>query len=690
MMKTSRRNNVVSFKFHHLFFALAIMFSYSFLNMNNSNVVYAADTGTYYVSTAGDDNNPGTLTSPWRTIQKAANTVLPGNTVYVRGGTYLEYVSIKVSGTQAGGYITFQNYLDEIPVIDGNGKDVTGTNQALLDLSNVNYVKVKGFEIRNLITTNQSLDPAGIRVRNGGSYIQLLNNNVHHIENRATKGNAHGIHVLGNSIQAMTQIDIQDNEVHHLITGSSESVTLSGNIDGFTIMRNQVYENNNIGIDVAGFYKACSSPCVDQTRNGVISGNTVHHIDTSKNPAYGMGSHIAAGIYADGAANVLIERNHLYSNDFGISLASEEQGRSTSDIRVQNNYIHHNYGAGLIIGGSGSGNGGASNNKILNNTFVENDSLKQGYGEITLQWNNVNNQIMNNIMYSNSQKVLLNKVGTNGSGNIFDYNLMYTIDGASGAKWNWNRTTYSTWATYTKATGNDSHSIFGDPLFIDKSQNNIQVKSGSSAIDKGSSLNVGEGVYDYNGLARIQGKSVDIGAVEHVPSPGDDNPQPPEITPLDNAYWSGVAILSSGTSNARILKATKDSLNLNVYVEGSNLTKKGQIYINTDNKTNTGFVASYWKTSGADYLLENGVLYRYIGTGGSNWKWTQVASYKGATNYITTNTLVKVLIPLADLGIKQSNPIKIGFVWNDSNSNKLPATGDLSIVKDTVLLKKVK
>jgi parallel beta-helix repeat protein len=683
MIESTTRIHGVIRKLRSILFTLAIIISSFVLNGNNDNLMYAAESGIYYVSTEGDDNNPGSFISPWRTIQKAANTLLPGNTVYVRGGTYSEYVLLNNSGTKEGGYITFQNYLDEVPVIDGAGKAITSENQALLYLSNVNYVKVRGFEIRNLVTSTSSLDPAGIRVKNGGSYIQLLNNNVHHIENRATKGNAHGIHVLGNQITPISHIDIQDNQVHHLITGWSESLTLSGNIDGFTIMRNHIYENNNIGIDVAGFYGACSGPCVDQTRNGVISGNTVHHIDSSKNPAYGTGIHAAGGIYADGATNIVIERNHVYSNDFGIELASEKKGQSTSDIRVQNNYIHHNYGAGLIMGGSRSGNGGSSNNIILNNTFVENDSLQQGYGEITLQWNNVNNQITNNIMYSNSQKVLINKINTSGSGNISDYNLMYNLNGASGANWRWNGVSYSTWATYTKTTGNDSNSIYGDPLFIDKSQNNIQVNSGSSVIDKGSSQNVGNGVYDYNGLARIQGKSIDIGAVEHVPSSLDDTPQPPKITASDDAYWSGVSILSSGMGHARILKSTKDSSNVNVYVEGNSLTNKSQIFMNTDNKTNTGFVAHYWKTSGADYLLENGVLYRYSGTGGSNWKWTLVKSYKGTQNYIVSNTVLKTLIPLVDLGIKQSNIIKIGYIWNDSNSNKLPGSGDLLIIKDT-------
>lgn len=39
----------------------------------------------YYVSTTGNDENPGTLTSPWRTIQKAVTTVTPGCVVNIMG-----------------------------------------------------------------------------------------------------------------------------------------------------------------------------------------------------------------------------------------------------------------------------------------------------------------------------------------------------------------------------------------------------------------------------------------------------------------------------------------------------------------------------------------------------------------------------------------------------------------------------
>src|SRR6202008_541842 len=72
--------------------------------------VTAAIGVAFYVSTTGSDSNPGTISSPWRTIQHAANSVQAGDTVYVRGGVYHESVSISVSGAVVAGPITFQTY----------------------------------------------------------------------------------------------------------------------------------------------------------------------------------------------------------------------------------------------------------------------------------------------------------------------------------------------------------------------------------------------------------------------------------------------------------------------------------------------------------------------------------------------------------------------------------------------------
>jgi parallel beta-helix repeat protein len=48
----------------------------------------AASAAERYVSPSGSDSNPGTLAAPYKTIGKAAAVVAPGDTVYLRAGSY--------------------------------------------------------------------------------------------------------------------------------------------------------------------------------------------------------------------------------------------------------------------------------------------------------------------------------------------------------------------------------------------------------------------------------------------------------------------------------------------------------------------------------------------------------------------------------------------------------------------------
>jgi hypothetical protein len=65
---------------------------------------------SFFVSTTGNDSNPGSQAAPWRTVQHAADTARAGSTVNVRGGTYEELVSVNVSGNSSDGFITFRSY----------------------------------------------------------------------------------------------------------------------------------------------------------------------------------------------------------------------------------------------------------------------------------------------------------------------------------------------------------------------------------------------------------------------------------------------------------------------------------------------------------------------------------------------------------------------------------------------------
>jgi hypothetical protein len=81
---------------------------------------------TYYVSTGGNNANPGTsINAPLQTIQQAVNAAMPGDTVLVRGGTYRETVTTPRSGT-ASARITIQRYGNEVVTVSG-ADVITGT-----------------------------------------------------------------------------------------------------------------------------------------------------------------------------------------------------------------------------------------------------------------------------------------------------------------------------------------------------------------------------------------------------------------------------------------------------------------------------------------------------------------------------------------------------------------------------------
>src|SRR3989344_9102844 len=54
---------------------------------------------TYYVATNGNDSSLGSQSSPFRTIQKAANLAQPDTTIHVAPGTYAENIYATANGT---------------------------------------------------------------------------------------------------------------------------------------------------------------------------------------------------------------------------------------------------------------------------------------------------------------------------------------------------------------------------------------------------------------------------------------------------------------------------------------------------------------------------------------------------------------------------------------------------------------
>src|SRR5690606_10233997 len=137
--------------------------------------------------------NDGSQQAPWKTLQHAADVVKAGETVFVRGGTYRENITIRSSGSETFGYITFQAYPGETPVISGED----GKSSTLVELNNAHYIIFDGFTLTKLQTSDPNKDLAGIKVINSSSNVIIQNNELYNIEHKGTRGNAHGIIIYG-------------------------------------------------------------------------------------------------------------------------------------------------------------------------------------------------------------------------------------------------------------------------------------------------------------------------------------------------------------------------------------------------------------------------------------------------------------------------------------------------------------
>ena len=121
----------------------------------NSQIIAA--TGTYYVSAAGDDNNPGTSADkPWKTLAKVNSfKFLPGNIVLFRAGDSWRGQLIPKSGIR-NSVITYSSYgSGEKPAILGS---VNKNSLANWNLARTNIWTANGFtaNVGNMILDGNS------------------------------------------------------------------------------------------------------------------------------------------------------------------------------------------------------------------------------------------------------------------------------------------------------------------------------------------------------------------------------------------------------------------------------------------------------------------------------------------------------------------------------------------------------
>ncbi len=465
--------------------------------------LFAAKTAagaTYYVdAAAGNDANDG-IAAPWKTIQKAFNSAQPGSTVYIRGGTYRERLTLNVSGSASAGYINFMNYGSDVVTLDATGI----TASPLIGISNKRYVRIQGLRLQNYITDAGM----GISINGGSDNVEIRGNRLTNF--RIAAGTtadviARGVHawnipirITGNDpTRPNDRIIIDGNEITNCEEGWAETLTVTGNSTNWEITNNKISYCQK-GIDAAGHFGKSSNPATDQARNGVIRGNEMRNM--------GLG----VGVYVDGARDLVIERNTIsgIADSWGIVISCEHAGKTASGIIVRNNLIYDNAG-GITVGGWIASYGRVVNSQVLNNTMVGNGTgmnltLSSG---ITFK---------NNIV-SGSNTALVNMAGNDNS-SPFDFNIYH------GGGISWKGAWYGTLSAYRTATGQDAQSLAVDPLFVGASGKNFHLTASSPAVNRGDpSFGAAAQEQDIDGQSRIAGGRVDIGVDEFASS----GPTPP-------------------------------------------------------------------------------------------------------------------------------------------------------------------
>jgi hypothetical protein len=441
-----------------------------------------------FVSTSGDDANPGTLSAPWRTIQKAMSSAPPGATVNIRSGTYAESLVLEVSGAP-GEPITFQPYgFSGAPDCGGwsgvacGGEEVSvdyahlGINTSTTPLflvSGRSHVRIRGLAFRNLTCSGpmQQL----LRIDEGSSFIEFSHNRF--LDNRnihpSQDGTAALLHIR--IWPPSSDITFYANEIGNVATSMSEALTASG--VGTTRIRfekNWIHDTDGIAIDLHG-----------GASDYLVRANKVEYAGKLRDGSWSYGVAHAA-IYNDGANSGIIERNIVLDSGYAFQALSEPGQPATHDVVIRNN-VAARCEAGLLLGTWYSSSDGStvSDIKAFNNTFHANaiGVLIRPMVSSSVVWKN-------NLFFGNATNYA-NPLGWDPG--AADYN------GYFGSN-----------------VGPGSNNLTADPKLSNVAAHDYALLPGSPAVNAGdpSSTLAAVGELDHSGNSRIRNGRVDIGAHE--------------------------------------------------------------------------------------------------------------------------------------------------------------------------------
>ena len=385
---------------------------------------FSKNKGPFYVDNgSGNDNNLGTWAQPFRTIQKAANAMMPGppactsSTTYIFPGTYSNSIAIK--SNKNPGYMVFTKCSNVMPVLTGgsgssSGFTVQSANRIMISWLNITAY-TEGIHALNssydLILSNQINN-------NVNTGISLLNSPHNRISGNLIQDN---VNSYGISLNNSSSNVITNNQINHDATGIGLANSSYNKMTG-----NKIMLNTYLGLQILGGGSSSNYITANvfnganaylgginlqDTHNNRVDGNFIAH-----DGVFGW------GIWTWGTAgdNLFINNSICSNQDAVVGGGAININETGGNDIIMQNRIFANRNSGYAI----NLNGGNSV-KIIRNTFYNNDL---GIGIST--YNPVNNvDIINNVFYENNSYAV-SFADSTFSGRI--YNNVFLSNSASG------------------------------------------------------------------------------------------------------------------------------------------------------------------------------------------------------------------------------------------------------------------
>ncbi|MBP1656105.1 MAG: hypothetical protein H6Q31_706 [Bacteroidetes bacterium] len=478
---------------------------------------------TYVVAPAGNDNNAGTVSAPWRTLAKANGTLVSGDTVVVRGGTYHERIAPVRSGI-SGSPIVYRSYPGELVVADG-------PDDADLNLVAVyrSWVVIEGFTFRN----QDYFDLPG----NNDYWVVLEgSNNVFRYNRLVAEGDVYeNVDTRHATSRGIAEAGRNNTIEHCFIRGLTFGIVIAGSSPRYTVLRYDTVHatwQNNIDVGATGdgttaYHGTLIEYCVLDT--SVIEDNiqfepdygdptsTLHNRGTIiRNNV--MGNAAENAIDLKGAGHTIIENNLIYSSsgDDDGPIGGHDAGSGGGVTANPNNPTRNTIVRKNVIWDHCTGLDMAEGDHYFNNTILNNRRTWQGPNQTG------NNHVaLRAFNYPNAKRAFLNNIvaGQSGGGMYewlmdwgdkfhLDNNLYYEPgaqvrflhrkDGAMIATvglGSW-KSELASYGGYRYVRGKDGSAIEADPAFVNApvyaagydSNWDFGLKSSSPGVDAGTAV----------------------------------------------------------------------------------------------------------------------------------------------------------------------------------------------------------